>query len=132
MGLDVGTKTVGLAVSDIQRMIASPLETIQRQKFTLDAQAILSLANKREVIGFVIGLPRNMDGTLGPRAQSIRSFAYHFSQLTPLPIFLFDERLSTAAVKRTMLEADLSRKRQAEVVDKMAASYILQGVLDCL
>ena len=129
-GLDLGTKTLGVAVSDVMRQVGTPLETIKRKKFTLDADALLAIAEDRSICGFVLGLPTNMDGSEGPRAQSTRSFARNLSARTPLPIVFWDERLSTAAVERTLLDADVSRARRAEVVDKMAAAYILQGALD--
>lgn len=132
MGLDLGTKTIGLALSDGERRIASPLETIRRSKFKADAAQLLALADKHEVAAFVLGLPLNMDGSEGPRVQATRSFARNLAALTPLPIHYWDERLSTAAVTRTLLEADASRARRAELVDKMAAAYILQGLLDRL
>lgn len=132
LGLDLGTKTIGVAVSDTRLSIASSLETIRRAKFTLDAQALLALAAGRDGAGFVLGLPRNMDGSEGPRCQSTRSFARNLSKLTDLPIVFWDERLSTVAVERTLIDADQSRKRRAEVVDKMAAAFILQGALDRL
>jgi len=132
IGLDLGTKTIGLALSDLGRGIASPMETIRRKKFTLDAEHLLNLCTKQQVGGIVIGLPLNMDGSEGPRAQATRAFARNLSQKTDLPITYWDERLSTAAVTRTLLEADSSRARRAEVVDKMAAAFILQGFLDRL
>jgi len=132
LGLDLGTKTLGVAASDLRRSVASPVETIRRTKFTADATALLALSDGREAAGFVLGLPRNMDGSEGPRCQSTRAFARNLSKLTDLPITFWDERLSTVAVERTLLEADSSRKRRAEVVDKMAAAYILQGALDRL
>ena len=131
-GLDLGTKTLGVAASDLRRSVASPVETIRRTKFTADATALLALADDRQAAGLVLGLPRNMDGSEGPRCQSTRAFARNLSKLTDLPITFWDERLSTIAVERTLLEADQSRKRRAEVVDKMAAAYILQGALDRL
>lgn len=131
-GLDLGTKTLGVATSDLRRSVASPVETIRRSKFTADANALLALADGRQVAGFVLGLPRNMDGSEGPRCQSTRAFARNLAKLTDLPITFWDERLSTVAVERTLLEADQSRKRRAEVIDKMAAAFILQGVLDRL
>jgi len=130
IGLDLGTKTIGVAVSDPLRSIATPLETIKRSKFTIDAAALEKIAAHRSVVGMVVGLPRNMDGSEGPRCQSARAFARNFSARWPHPIAFWDERLSTVAVERTLLDADASRKRRAEVVDKMAAGYILQGVLD--
>lgn len=132
MGLDLGTKTIGVAVSDSLRMSANPVETIRRSKFTADAERLLVLIAQNNVSGIVVGLPLNMDGTEGPRAQSARAFVRNFKQKTDLPIAFWDERLSTMAVTRTMLEADLSRARRAELVDKLAASYILQGALDRL
>lgn len=132
MGLDLGAKTIGVAVSDMLRGIATPTETIKRKKFTLDAEALLAIAKDRDIHAIVLGLPRNMDGTEGPRAQSTRAFARNLSQKTELPIVFWDERLSTVAVERTLLEADTSRQRRAEVVDKMAAAFILQGALDRL
>ena len=131
-GLDLGTKTLGVAASDLRRSVASPVETIRRTKFTADATALLALVEGRDAAGLVLGLPRNMDGSEGPRCQSTRAFARNLSKLTDLPITFWDERLSTVAVERTLLEADQSRKRRAEVVDKMAAAYILQGALDRL
>jgi putative Holliday junction resolvase len=132
LGLDLGSKTIGLALSDVQRRIASPLETIQRVKFGLDAAALLKICEKHQIAGLVIGLPLNMDGTEGPRVQSTRAFIRSLAPLTPLPIVLQDERLSTLAVTRTLLEADASRAKRAAVVDKMAAAYILQSALDRL
>lgn len=132
IGLDLGTKTIGLALSDVGRGIATPMETIRRKKFTPDAEKLLKICSDQGVGGIVLGLPLNMDGSEGPRAQATRAFARNLSQLTELPITLWDERLSTAAVTRTLLEADSSRARRAEVVDKMAAAYILQGILDRL
>lgn len=132
MGLDLGTKTIGLAVSDITRRIASPLETLKRRKFQMDAAGLLALTQAHGVGGLIIGLPINMDGSEGPRAQSTRAFARNLAGLTPLPMAFWDERLSTAAVTRTLLEADATRRRRAEVVDKLAAAYILQGALDWL
>ncbi|WP_448952248.1 Holliday junction resolvase RuvX [Labrys neptuniae] len=132
LGLDLGTKTIGLALSDVMLTIASPLETIRRTKFTADAQELLAIAARHQVGGLVLGYPLNMDGSKGPRAQASESFARNLNRLDDIPIALWDERLSTAAVTRTLLEADASRRRRAEVVDKMAASYILQGALDRL
>jgi len=130
IGLDLGTKTIGVAVSDRLLSVASPLETIRRKKFTEDARALLAIAAGREVGGIVLGLPRNMDGSEGPRCQSTRAFARNLSALTDLPIGFWDERLSTVAAERALLEADTSRKRRSEVIDHVAAGYILQGVLD--
>lgn len=132
MGLDLGTKTIGVAISDGLRMTASPIETIKRLKFTQDAERLAKLVADNNVTGIVIGLPLNMDGTEGPRAQSTRAFVRNLKNKIDLPMVFWDERMSTMAVTRTMLEADLSRARQAEVVDKLAASYILQGALDRL
>lgn len=132
MGLDLGTRTIGVAISDGLRMTASPIETIKRVKFTQDAERLARLVADNAVTGIVVGLPLNMDGTEGPRAQSTRAFVRNLKQKIDLPMVFWDERLSTMAVTRTMLEADLSRARQAEVVDKLAASYILQGALDRL
>jgi len=132
LGLDLGTKTIGLALSDVMLTIASPLETIRRTKFTADAEQLLALCARHEVGGLVLGYPLNMDGSKGPRAQASESFARNLQRLSDLPVALWDERLSTAAVTRTLLEADASRRRRAEVVDKMAASFILQGALDRL
>jgi putative Holliday junction resolvase len=130
MGIDLGTKTIGLALSDVSLIIASPLDTIRRTKFTSDASAMLALADRHGVAGLVLGYPLNLDGSKGPRAQASESFARNLARLTEWPIALWDERLSTAAVTRTLLEADTSRKRRAEVIDKMAAAFILQGALD--
>ncbi len=130
LGLDLGTKTIGLALSDLGRTIATPLETIKRRKFSLDAETLLAIAGKHGVGGLVLGLPLNMDGSEGPRVQSTRAFVRNLAPLTNLPITYWDERLSTAAVTRTLIEADRSRARRGELVDKMAAAYILQGFLD--
>lgn len=130
VGLDLGTKTIGVAVSDPARMVASPLETILRKKFTPDAQRLLELAASRRTVGLVLGLPVNMDGTEGPRCQSTRAFARSLSGMTDLPIGFWDERLSTSAVERMLISFDTSRKRRDEIVDKLAAAYILQGALD--
>lgn len=132
MGLDLGTKTIGLALSDVSRTIATPLSTIIRKKFTQDAEVLLALAARHDVGALVLGLPVSMDGTEGPRCQSSRSFAANLLKLRDIPIAFWDERWSTAAVTRTLLEADASRARRAEVVDKLAAAYILQGALDSL
>ncbi|KPU84669.1 Holliday junction resolvase [Marinosulfonomonas sp. PRT-SC04] len=129
-GLDLGEKTVGVAVSDSFLTVASPLETIRRKKFGIDAAKILEIAAARELGGFILGLPLNMDGSEGPRCQSTRAFARNLSRLTELPIGFWDERLSTVAAERALLEADTSRARRAEVIDHVAAGYILQGVLD--
>ena len=132
LGVDLGDKTIGLALSDVGRSIATPLETIRRTKFTPDAARLCALAARFEVGGIVIGLPLNMDGSEGPRAQATRSFVRNLKPLLDLPVAFWDERLSTAAVTRTLLDADASRARRGEVVDKMAAAYILQGALDRL
>jgi putative Holliday junction resolvase len=132
LGLDVGTKTIGLALSDVSRSIASPYDTIRRTKFTEDAQVIRDVVQEHDVGGLVIGLPINLDGSEGPRAQSTRAFARNLAPIVALPMLFWDERLSTAAVERHLIEADASRKRRAQVVDRMAAAYILQGVLDRL
>jgi putative Holliday junction resolvase len=131
-GLDLGTKTIGFAVSDGMRQVASPLTTIRREKFTLDAAALLALVAERDLKGIILGMPFNMDGSEGPRCQSTRAFARNLARLTPLPIGYWDERLSTVAAERALLEADTSRKRRAEVIDHVAAGYILQGALDRL
>lgn len=130
MGLDLGEKTIGMAVSDDGRRVASALATIRRTKFTKDARALLRLADDYAVAGFLLGLPVNMDGTEGPRCQSTRQFAANLSEKTDLPIAFWDERMSTQAVERYLIEQDVTRKRRAKVVDKMAAQYILQGALD--
>jgi putative holliday junction resolvase len=132
LGLDIGEKTIGLALSDAQRMIATPFKTIMRDKFTKDAATLLSIIEKHNIGALVMGYPINMDGSEGPRCQSIRQFVRNLEAKTAIPVLLADERMSTMAVTRTMLDADLSRQRRAELVDKMAASYILQGVLDIL
>lgn len=132
LGLDVGTKTVGLALSDVTRVIATPYETLRRTKFTADATKIAEIVAKEGVGGLVIGLPLNLDGSEGPRAQSTRAFARNLANHIDLPMAFWDERLSTAAVERHLIEADASRKRRAEVIDRMAAGYILQGALDRL
>ncbi len=132
MGLDLGTKTIGVAVSDSLRGIATPVTTVRRKKFGLDARALLALIEERAIGGIILGLPRNMDGSEGPRAQSTRAFARNFERLCPLPIGFWDERLSTVAAERALLEADTSRARRAEVIDHVAAGYILQGALDRL
>ncbi|RNF35030.1 Holliday junction resolvase RuvX [Paracoccus methylarcula] len=131
-GLDLGTKTIGVAVSDGMRQVASPLKVIRRRKFTLDAADLMAILDERRIVGLILGLPRNMDGTEGPRAQSTRAFARNLSGLTDLPIGFWDERLSTVAAERALLEADTSRKRRSEVIDQVAAGYILQGALDRL
>ena len=130
VGLDLGDKTIGVAVSDLSRSVATPIEVIRREKFTLDAQRLLAIVTGRNVAGLVLGLPLNMDGSEGPRVQSTRAFARNLARLTDLPIFFWDERLSTVAAERALLEADTSRKRRKEVIDAVAAGYILQGALD--
>ncbi|MBY0431248.1 MAG: Holliday junction resolvase RuvX [Rhodospirillales bacterium] len=130
LGLDLGTRTIGLALSDPTLTVASPMHTIRRTKFTQDVNELFQAIDRHEVGGLVVGLPISMDGTEGPRCQSARQFVENVLKLRDLPIAFWDERLSTAAVTRTLLEADASRKRRAEVVDKMAAAYILQGALD--
>jgi putative Holliday junction resolvase len=132
VGLDLGTKTIGVAVSDPDRRLATGVETIQRKAFKLDAARLFAIAAERNAVGFVLGLPINMDGSEGPRAQSTRAFARNFSQLTELAIALWDERLSTAAVERELIAQDVSRARRAEVIDQHAAIFILQGALDRL
>jgi len=132
IGLDLGTKTIGVASSDPARKIATGVETIMRKTFTIDATRLLALAAERRAVGFVIGLPLNMDGSEGPRAQSSRSFARNLAKLTALPIALWDERLSTAAVERDLIAADASRAKRAAVIDQHAAAFILQGALDRL
>lgn len=131
-GLDLGTVTIGVAVSDSMRSVATPLETIKRKKFTLDAARFLEIAKARDLKGIVLGLPMNMDGSEGPRCQATRAFARNLERLTDLPIAFWDERLSTVAAERALLEADTSRKRRDEVIDHVAAGYILQGLLDRL
>jgi putative Holliday junction resolvase len=130
IGLDLGTKTIGVALSDVTRTIASGVETIPRAKFKVDAARLIELATEHRIAGFVLGLPRNFDGSEGPRAQSTRAFARNFNRLCPLPILLWDERLTTAEAERALLEADTSRKRRGQVIDKIAATIILQSALD--
>ena len=132
LGLDVGEKTIGLALSDLLRGIATPLETIERSKFTKDVEKMKNIIEKQKVVGLVVGYPVNMDGSLGPRTQSTRTFVSNILKNIDLPLTLWDERMSTMAVQRTMLDADLSRQRRAVLVDKLAASYLLQGCLDRL
>jgi putative Holliday junction resolvase len=132
LGLDLGEKTIGLALSDTLLTVATPMETLKRGKFSVDAAKLDTIIAAQGVGGLVIGLPLNMDGTDGPSAQSARAFARNFAARSPLPLVMVDERLSTAAVTLTLLDADVSRKRRAAVVDKMAAAYILQGALDRL
>ncbi len=132
LGLDPGEKRIGVAVSDTTRLIASSLGTVARSKFAADAEAILKFFDQRQCAGFIIGLPLNMDGSSGPAAQSARAFARNLVAQRDVPLLLWDERLSTAAVTRTLIEGDASRQRRGEVVDKMAAAYMLQGALDAM
>ena len=132
IGLDLGTKTIGVAASDPDRRLATGVTTVARTKFQADAKALLALATERAATGFVLGLPINMDGSEGPRAQATRAFARNFAKLTELPIALWDERLSTAAVERDLIAADVSRAKRAAVIDQHAAAFILQGALDRL
>lgn len=129
-GLDYGDKTIGVAISDLRRMVATPTEIIRRVKFTEDAARLMQIVAARDIHGLILGLPLNMDGSEGPRVQSTRAFARNLARLTDLPIFFWDERLSTVAAERALLEADTSRKRRKEVIDAVAAGYILQGALD--
>jgi putative Holliday junction resolvase len=132
IGLDLGSKTIGVAASDPDRRVAAPVETIARRRFNLDARRILDLAAERRAAGLVLGLPINMDGSEGPRAQATRAFARNLARLTELPIALWDERLSTAAVERALIAADASRAKRKKVIDQHAAAFILQGALDRL
>ncbi len=133
MGLDLGTKTIGVALSDVMRMVATPLETLSKGKFSKDVTNLKAIILKEEVNALVLGLPREMDGTLGKRAQATKAFASNLAREIDLPILLWDERLSTVAVERMLIdEADMTRKRRSEVVDRAAAAFILQGVLDAL
>jgi putative Holliday junction resolvase len=132
LGVDLGTKTVGLAVSDVERRLASPVKTIKRTKFSADAKELVACADEFDVAALVIGFPLNMDGSEGPRVQATRAFVRNMAALTPRPFIFWDERLSTAAVTRSLIEQDASRAKRAEVVDRMAAAYILQGALDRL
>lgn len=132
LGLDVGTKTIGLALSDVGRMIASGHSTIHRTKFKDDARVLLEITAAERVAGFVVGLPLNLDGSSGPRVQSTHAFCRNLAALTPLPMLLWDERLTTAAAERMLIEADMSRRRRADVIDKLAATLILQSALDRL
>jgi len=132
MGLDLGEKTIGVAVSDRMRTVASPLETVRRKKFTLDSARLIEIVTDREIGGILLGLPKNMDGSEGPRCQSTRAFARNLTRLTDLPIGFWDERLSTVAAEKALLEADTTRKRRGQVIDHVAAGYILQGALDRL
>lgn len=129
-GLDLGDKTIGVAISDTRRTVATPVATIRRKKFTLDAAALQAVLTDRAAVGIVLGLPLNMDGSEGPRCQSTRAFARNFLRESELPIAFWDERLSTVAAERALLEADASRRKRGEVIDHVAAGYILQGVLD--
>ncbi len=130
VGLDLGDKTIGISVSDRMGTVATPLETIRRKKFTLDAERLMEIIKERNINGILLGLPRNMDGTEGPRCQKTRAFARNLTRLTDLPIGFWDERLSTVAAEKALLEADTTRKRRSEVIDHVAAGYILQGALD--
>lgn len=132
IGVDAGTKTLGLALSDVTRTIASPLETIIRKKFTLDAARLFEIVREHDIGGLVIGLPINLDGTEGPRAQGTRAICRNINKLSPLPILLWDERLTTQAAERMLIDADQTRKRRGEVIDKLAATLILQNALDRL
>lgn len=132
MGIDPGTKTLGLAISDFLYMVASPLMTIKRTKFSKDIVQLKAIITEHNVGGLVIGLPKNMDGSEGPRCQSVRQFASNLMQEIDLPFLFWDERLSTAGVERTLIEADMSRAKRKDVIDKMAAAYILQGALDAM
>lgn len=129
-GLDLGDKTIGVALSDLRRQVATPIEVIRREKFTIDAAKLLALLEARGAAGIVLGLPLNMDGSVGPRVQATQAFARNLEKLTAMPICYWDERLSTVAAERALLEADTSRKRRKEVIDQVAAGYILQGALD--
>ena len=131
-GLDLGDKTIGIAVSDLRRMVATPIHTVRRVKFTLDAAELLAVLTERNICGIILGLPLNMDGSPGPRVQSTQAFARNLIKLTALPITFWDERLSTVAAERALIEADMSRMRRREVIDQVAAGYILQGALDRL
>ncbi len=130
LGLDVGEKTIGVAVCDPARQVATPVETIRRKKFTPDAARLAELARERNAAGLVLGLPLNMDGSEGPRAQSVRAFARNLARILPLPVAFWDERLSTAAMERELIALDTSRAKRAEKIDEMAATFILQGAID--
>ena len=132
IGIDVGTKTLGLAISDVNRSIASGLVTLRRTKFSADADQLLKISSEHSAGGFVIGLPLNLDGSAGPRVQATRAFGRNLSKLTPLPMLFWDERWSTAEAERMLIQADVTRSRRAEVIDKVAATLILQGALDRL
>jgi putative holliday junction resolvase len=130
VGLDLGTKTIGLAISDVERRLASPMKTLRRRAFQKDADALIGLFAEFEIVGIILGMPLDLEGHAGPRAQSTRAFARNLSMRTDLPIAFWDERFSTAVVTRSLIANDVSRARRAEVIDKMAAAYILQGALD--
>ena len=132
MGLDLGTKTIGIAISDVRLTIATARETLQRRKFTLDAEYLIAMAAKEDIFAFVLGLPLNMDGSEGPRAQATRAFVRSMAGKTDIPFILWDERLSTVAAEEVMIAADISRKKRAEKIDAVAAAFILQGALDRL
>ncbi|MCH9765526.1 MAG: Holliday junction resolvase RuvX [Alphaproteobacteria bacterium] len=132
IGIDAGTKTLGLALSDVTRSIATPLETVKRRKFSIDVVHLQELASEHQIGGWVLGLPLNLDGSDGPRVQATRAFARNLTQHSPLPLLYWDERLSTVAAERVLLDADTSRQRRRDVIDKVAASVILQGALDRL
>jgi putative holliday junction resolvase len=132
MGIDLGTKTIGLALSDVERSLATPLETLSRGRFLADAAKLLARAKQFDVAAFVVGLPLNMDGSEGPRAQATRAFVRNLAALSPIPCVFWDERLSTAAVSRALIAQDVSRAKRAAIIDRMAAAYILQGALDRL
>lgn len=132
MGLDLGEKTIGLALCDVEQRFASAVKTLHRTKFQADAAALIAFAQEQSVKAFVIGLPLNMDGSSGARVQATRAFARNLAALTPIPFVLWDERLSTVAAERVLIEADLSRKKRAKVIDRAAAAFILQGALDRL
>lgn len=132
IGIDAGTKTYGLALSDVTRTIASGLETIERRKFAADMKHLFALAAEHKIAGLVLGFPRNLDGNEGPRAQATRALARNLNTLSPLPVLLWDERLTTALAERMLIDADQTRKRRAEVIDKLAATLILQSALDRL
>jgi putative Holliday junction resolvase len=132
LGLDLGDKTIGVAACDAERRVATPVTTVRRTKFTEDAAELVALATERRAVGFVLGLPRNMDGTEGPRAQSTRAFARNFARTQSLPVLFWDERLSTAAMDRALIELDTSRAKRREKIDESAAAFILQGAIDRL
>jgi putative Holliday junction resolvase len=129
-GLDLGEKTIGIAISDVERRFANPLKTLVRAKFSVNGAELLAIAKTHQIAGFVLGLPLNMDGSMGPRAQASRTFARNLAQITSIPVLFWDERMSTMAAERTLIEADLSRKKRAAVIDSAAAAFILQGALD--